>query len=126
MYEEGMSNISDIIAETTIYEFKQRVERNKPKSGLRSISAFANEVGGTLFFGIDDKGKLTENQRETNISKLRKAGSVLRVGPLLKGGIGRSYTKRRLIRRFNCAYRRSILVYLDYNKKQDYEKSGIE
>ncbi|MDD4828276.1 MAG: ATP-binding protein [Bacteroidales bacterium] len=54
-----MSRISDILAETTIYEFKQVVERSKPKSWLKSVSAFANSSGGTLFFGIDNNGHIT-------------------------------------------------------------------
>ncbi|MEN6619400.1 MAG: ATP-binding protein, partial [Rikenellaceae bacterium] len=54
-----MSRISDILAETTIYEFKQVVERSKPKSWLKSVSAFANSSGGALFFGIDNNGHLT-------------------------------------------------------------------
>lgn len=47
------------MAETTIYEFKQVVERSKPKSWLKSVSAFANSSGGTLFFGIDNNGHIT-------------------------------------------------------------------
>ena len=43
------------IAEATECDFKAAVEVKKPKSWLKSVSAFANGVGGTLFFGIDDK-----------------------------------------------------------------------
>ncbi len=55
------------MAETTIYEFKQVVERSKPKSWLKSVSAFANSSGGTLFFGIDNNGHITglDNIRNT-------------------------------------------------------------
>lgn len=42
------------IAEATECDFKVALERKKPKSWLKSVSAFANSVGGTLFFGIDD------------------------------------------------------------------------
>ena len=30
------------------------MEVKKPKSWLKSVSAFANGIGGTLFFGIDN------------------------------------------------------------------------
>lgn len=33
-------------------------ELMKPKSWLKSVSAFANGIGGTLFFGIDDERNL--------------------------------------------------------------------
>ncbi len=42
------------IAEATECDFKVALEVRKPKSWLKSISAFANGIGGTLFFGIDD------------------------------------------------------------------------
>ena len=34
------------------------LEEKKPKSWLKSISAFANGQGGSLFFGIDDNGEI--------------------------------------------------------------------
>ncbi len=45
-----------LIVECSDYDFKEKLEINKPKSWLKSVSAFANGIGGTLFFGIaDDK-----------------------------------------------------------------------
>ena len=41
------------IAEATECDFKVALEVRKPKSWLKSVSAFANGIGGTLFFGID-------------------------------------------------------------------------
>ena len=41
-----------LIAECTDYDFKQALEVKKPKSWLKSVSAFANTLGGTLFFGV--------------------------------------------------------------------------
>lgn len=46
--------INKWIAEATECDFKIALETRKPKSWLKSISAFANGIGGTLFFGIDD------------------------------------------------------------------------
>ena len=42
------------IAEATECDFKVALEVKKPKSWLKSVSAFANGIGGTLLFGIDD------------------------------------------------------------------------
>ncbi len=45
-----------LIAECTAYDFKLMLEEKKPKSWLKSVSAFANGLGGSLFFGIDNDG----------------------------------------------------------------------
>lgn len=48
--------ISDLISECTAYDFKSMLEEKSPKSWLKSVSAFANGLGGSLFFGIDNDG----------------------------------------------------------------------
>ena len=42
------------IAESTECDFKVALEVARPKSWLKSVSAFANGIGGTLFFGVAD------------------------------------------------------------------------
>lgn len=44
--------------ECSSYDFKQEVERKKTKNWLKSISAFANSTGGSLFFGVDDDAQI--------------------------------------------------------------------
>ncbi len=46
--------IEKLIAEATECDFKVALEVKKPKSWLKSVSAFSNGIGGTLFFGISD------------------------------------------------------------------------
>ena len=46
--------LSILIAEATVCDFKEALEVKKPKSWLKSVSAFANTSGGTLFFGVDN------------------------------------------------------------------------
>lgn len=46
--------IEQLIAEATECDFKVALEIKKPKSWLKSVSAFANGIGGTLFFGVGD------------------------------------------------------------------------
>lgn len=47
-------NLSDFIGEATEYDKKEMLEERKPKSWLKSVSAFANGIGGTLFFGVSN------------------------------------------------------------------------
>src|SRR5574344_1094210 len=49
-------DIENLIIECTAYDFKVMLEEKKPKSWLKSVSAFANGLGGSLFFGIDNDG----------------------------------------------------------------------
>ena len=48
--------LKTLIAECTAYDFKVMLEEKKPKSWLKSVSAFANGLGGSLFLGIDNDG----------------------------------------------------------------------
>ena len=51
-----MANVEKLLAELTDCDFKEMLETKKPKSWLKSVSAFANERGGGLIFGMaDDK-----------------------------------------------------------------------
>ena len=47
-----------LIGETTAYDKKQMLEIRRPKSWLKSISAFANGEGGVLIFGISDDDQI--------------------------------------------------------------------
>ena len=44
----------DLLSECTACDFKVALEEKKPKSWLKSVSAFANGLGGSLFFGVDN------------------------------------------------------------------------
>jgi len=43
-----------LILEATECDFKREVETKKVKHWMKSVSAFANGIGGTLFFGVND------------------------------------------------------------------------
>lgn len=47
-------DIERLIGEATEYDKKQALEVKKPKSWCKSVSAFANTLGGALIFGISD------------------------------------------------------------------------
>lgn len=50
--------LKDLIGEATAYDKKEKLEAGRPKSWLKSVSAFANGDGGTLIFGISDDDRI--------------------------------------------------------------------
>ena len=69
-------DLNSLIAECIAYDFKVMLEEKKPKSWLKSVSAFANGLGGSLFFGIDNDGHVKglddlQHVCETISSKIR-------------------------------------------------------
>lgn len=61
------------IAEATECDFKVALEVKKPKSWLKSVSAFANGIGGTLFFGIDnDRNIIGLADAQTDAETIRR------------------------------------------------------
>jgi predicted HTH transcriptional regulator len=73
-----------LIAEATEYEFKSAVEANKLRSWLKTVSAFANGVGGSIYFGVSDNGLAVglENVRQAveQVSELIR----VRIEPAIK------------------------------------------
>ena len=72
----GNMDVKTLISECTAYDFKLMLEEKKPKSWLKSVSAFANGLGGSLFFGIDNDGIVNglddvQHACETISSKIR-------------------------------------------------------
>ncbi len=47
-----------LVAEAADRDSKVALEKRKPKSWLKSVSAFANGIGGMLFFGVADDTSL--------------------------------------------------------------------
>jgi ATP-dependent DNA helicase RecG len=68
--------IEDLVAEVTECDFKVALETRKPKSWLKSISAYANSIGGMLFFGVDNNkqvvGLVNAQSDAERISRLIK------------------------------------------------------
>ena len=51
-----MVNVEKLLTELTDCDFKEMLEIRKPKSWLKTVSAFANKREGRLIFGMaDDK-----------------------------------------------------------------------
>jgi len=47
--------LDQLISECSYYEFKIDLEVKKPKSWLKTVSAFSNSFGGTIFFGVSNE-----------------------------------------------------------------------
>ena len=69
-------NLKDYLGETNLYDKKEKLERNKPKSWLKSVSAFANGQDGKLIFGVKEDNTIIglSDYQETseNISEIIK------------------------------------------------------
>lgn len=63
--------LKQLIGEATEYDKKVMLEVKKPKSWLKSVSAFANGVGGVLIFGIADDDSVV------GIDDVKKAMEVI-------------------------------------------------
>lgn len=63
--------LEQLIGEATEYDKKVMLEVKKPKSWLKSVSAFANGVGGVLIFGI------TDDDSVVGIDDVKKAMEVI-------------------------------------------------
>ena len=71
-----------LIAEATEYEFKFALETAKPKSWLKTVSAFANGLGGSFFIGVDDDGiAVGLDDIKTNTEQISKLIQA-RISPL--------------------------------------------
>lgn len=49
-------DIKSLISECTTYDYKVMLEENRPKSWLKSVSAFSNGLGGSIFYGVNNDG----------------------------------------------------------------------
>ncbi|MGI6137363.1 MAG: helix-turn-helix domain-containing protein, partial [Christensenellales bacterium] len=50
--------LKDYLGETNLYDKKEKVEKTKIKSWLKSVSAFSNSSGGKILFGVTDNDKI--------------------------------------------------------------------
>ena len=68
--------LKDYLGETNLYDKKEKLEINKPKSWLKSVSAFANGRGGKLIFGVKEDNTILglKDYQDTseNISEIVK------------------------------------------------------
>ena len=63
-------DIKNFIGEATEYDKKVALEEKKPKSWLKSVSAFANGIGGVLLFGVSDDDELVGLSDAKHVSEV--------------------------------------------------------
>ena len=51
-------NLNDLLLEGSSVDYKEALETKKPRSWLKSISAFANSFGGHIVFGVRDNPRV--------------------------------------------------------------------
>ena len=62
-------DITDLIGETTEYDKKLLLEEKRPRSWLKSVSAFANGSGGMLIFGVSNDNILAGLENAKTVSE---------------------------------------------------------
>ena len=73
-----------LIAEATEYEFKSTVAAGKPRSWLKTVSAFANGVGGSIYFGVSDDGVAVGLENPQKFAKQISELIKTRIEPAMK------------------------------------------
>ena len=74
--------IEDIIGEATDYDKKVALEIKKPKSWCKSVSAFANGVGGWLIFGMSNDGEIVGLDDAENDAEIISEQIKTRLDPI--------------------------------------------
>ncbi len=75
--------IQTIISEGTLHEFKSTLDLNKPKSWLKTISAFSNSVlGGTIYVGITDSHEFQNVEDIQGLSEKVSEIIVAKIDPI--------------------------------------------
>ena len=75
-------DIKHLIGETTEYDKKEKVERKKPKSWCKSVSAFANGIGGMLIFGVSNDDIVVGLEEPENDSEFISETIKQRIDPI--------------------------------------------
>lgn len=80
--EEKKSFLDSLVGETTEYDKKVALQVKKPKSWLKSVSAFANGKGGMLIFGIDDDDNVVGLEDAKKDSEIISEQIKVRMNPI--------------------------------------------
>ncbi len=70
--------LETLLAECSTYDFKEMLEEKRPKSWLKSVSAFANGIGGSLFFGIDNAGNIKGIDNLQHVCEVKSISNKLK------------------------------------------------
>lgn len=79
---DDLLNISELIGEATEYDKKQMLEEKKPKSWCKSVSAFANGIGGVLIFGISNDDNVVGLENAEHDAEIISEQIKVRLDPI--------------------------------------------
>lgn len=74
--------ITDFIGEATEYDKKEMLEERKPRSWLKSVSAFSNGIGGALIFGVSNNETLVGLPNAREISEKISENIKMKMDPI--------------------------------------------
>ena len=74
--------LNRLIIEATDCDFKIALEKENPKSWLKSVSAFANGIGGTLFFGVANENSVVGLDDAQSDAEFISANIKARISPV--------------------------------------------
>ncbi len=77
-------DLNKYIGETTTYDKKLKLEKRKPKSWLKSVSAFANTNGGYLIFGLEEDNTVVGLEDYQKDSEIISENIKEKIDPLLE------------------------------------------
>lgn len=81
-------DIEKLIGETTEYDKKQALERKRPKSWCKSVSAFANGKGGFLIFGLTNDNEVVGLENAENDAEVISEMIKVHMNPIPKVNLG--------------------------------------
>ena len=77
-----MFSIGELIGETTEYDKKAALETRRPKSWCKSVSAFANGIGGALIFGITNDDQVVGLENAASDAEIISEQIKIRLNPI--------------------------------------------
>lgn len=75
-------DVTTLIGETTEYDKKQALEKKKPKSWCKSVSAFANGLGGSLIWGITNDDEIVGLESPERDAEIISEQIKIRLNPI--------------------------------------------
>lgn len=119
--------LNALIAECSTYDFKLLLEEKKPKSWLKSVSAFANGLGGSLLFGIMGSEVHLDINVMAQLDYMEKRGSGLtRIFlPLLMGQMSEIMSEMMSVSQRTIEREISLLKKLGVLRREGNDKDGM-
>lgn len=113
-------------AEDTVCEYKVSLETAKPKSWLKTVSAFANGIGGSIYFGIDDNKNVVGVDRPTET--IDKISEYIKqyIEPIINPAITQFEESGKVIVEVTISAQKNTPYYCTITGKEAYIRMGSQ